>query len=112
VSEGLAITLLMLLQEKNPVGFRTVYEVPRELVEKNKDSLAPIRRAVHPGRAAALVRILRKDTKLAAMGRGTWLFHMLAYQFCSRGQLQEPFHKAVNRGRPFVRALSQAPPAL
>jgi len=107
-SEGLAnYCSLMMLQEKNPAGFRLVMEkYRRDLVEKNKDGSS----LNDAGPVTLGGRLLSSHFPQAydaiSYGRGTWLFHML------RSMLQEA---AENVGKkdpgggaveePFVRSL-------
>jgi hypothetical protein len=78
-SEGLAnYCALMMLQEKNPAGFRQIMEKYREdLVEKNKDGKVP----KDAGPVTMGVRLLSSrfpgGYEAISYGRGTWLFHML-----------------------------------
>ena len=78
-SEGLAsYCALMMLQEKNPNGFRLVMQKYKEdLVAKNKDGLAPM----EAGPVTLGTRLLSSHFPEAyeaiSYGRSTWLFHML-----------------------------------
>jgi len=107
-SEGLAnYSALMILQEKNPEGFRQVMEKYREdLMEKNKDG--NVRKDAGPVTLGS--RLLSSHFpggyEAISYGRGTWLFHML------RSMLQDGATEArrndVNQNReaePFVRSL-------
>jgi hypothetical protein len=107
LSEGLAnYCSLMLLQEKNPAGFRTVMEgYRRELVEKNKDGLAP----KDAGPVTLGARLLSSHSpegyEAISYGRGTWLFHMLRTMLRD-ATMQEQGHKAGSGSdEPFVRSL-------
>lgn len=104
-SEGLAqYCALMMLQEKNPAGFRLVMEkYRRDLLAKNKDGMSP----VDAGPVTLGVRLFSSKFPEGydeiLYGRSTWLFHML------RTMLQDA---AAQGGRqksdadePFVRAL-------
>jgi len=109
LSEGLAnYCALMMLQEKNPAGFREIMEkYRRDLVERNKDGAMP----KDAGPVTLGVRLLSshfpEGYEAISYGRGTWLFHML------RTMLQDgAFQDARIKGRkisgadePFVRSL-------
>jgi hypothetical protein len=109
LSEGLAnYSALMMLQEKNPAGFREIMErYRRELVEKDKSGSAP--KDAGPVTLGGRLQSSRSPGGYDAIsyGRSTWLFHML------RTMLQDA--AAVPSGRtgrsgngadePFVRAL-------
>jgi hypothetical protein len=108
LSEGLAnYCALMMLQEKDPAGFRVIMEKYRnELAEKNKnDTYAKDAGPVTLG-ARLLSSHFPEGYEAINYGRGTWLFHML------RSMLQDA---AVESGRkdasrrgaeePFVRSL-------
>jgi len=107
-SEGLAnYSALMILQEKNPAGFRQIMEKYRDaLMEKDKDG--NLRKDAGPVTLGS--RLLSSHFpggyEAISYGRGTWLFHML------RSMLQDgteevarndPRH-ALERD-PFVRSL-------
>jgi hypothetical protein len=78
-SEGLAnYCALMMLQERNPAGFRAVMEKYRtDLVEKNKDGMSP----AEAGPVTLGTRLLSSRSpdayEAVSYGRSTWLFHML-----------------------------------
>jgi len=78
-SEGLAnYCALMMLQEKDPGGFRQVMEKYRlDLVAKNKDGMSPM----EAGPVTLGVRLqssrFPEGYEAILYGRGTWLFHML-----------------------------------
>jgi hypothetical protein len=78
-TEGLAnYCALMMLQEKNPEGFRQVMDMyRRELMEKNKDGVAPM----DAGPVTLGTRLLSshfpRGYDAISYGRGAWLFHML-----------------------------------
>jgi hypothetical protein len=105
-SEGLAnYCALMMLQENNPEGFRQIMEMyRRELVEKNKDGLAPM----DAGPVTLGTRLLssRFPTGYEAIsyGRGTWLFHMLRTMLDDAAK-QEKKSGGAATDQPFVRAL-------
>ena len=106
-SEGLAnYCSLMMLQEKDPAGFRQVMErYRRDLLEKNKDGLL----MKDDGPVTLGSRLLSsrfpEGYEAISYGRGTWLFHMLRTML-QDGAAQE--HAGATRGgvdEPFVRAL-------
>jgi hypothetical protein len=107
-SEGLAnYCSLMMLQEKNPAGFRLVMEKYRQdLAAKNKDGDYP----KDAGPVTLGGRLLSSHFPEAyeeiSYGRGTWLFHML------RSMLQDAAVDTAKAGpahakaeEPFVRSL-------
>jgi aminopeptidase N len=109
LSEGLAnYCALMMLQEKDPAGFREIMEkYRRDLVEKNKDGASP----GEAGPVTLGTRLLSsrfpEGYEAITYGRGTWLFHML------RTMLKDAAVPGVGRKgqsaggpeEPFVRAL-------
>ena len=106
-SEGLAdYCALMMLQEKNPEGFRQVMDFYRQqLVDKNKDDAAPM----DAGPVTLGTRLLSSKFpggyEAISYGRGAWLFHMLRTML-KDGAEQEKGHKATGDvDEPFVRAL-------
>jgi hypothetical protein len=105
ISEGLAnYCALMMLQEKNPIGFRQVMEKYREdLVEKNKDGLAPM----EAGPVTLGTRLLSSNFPEAyeaiSYGRSTWLFHMLRTMMKDAAKPEK--QGTANIDEPFVRAL-------
>jgi hypothetical protein len=107
-SEGLAsYCSLMMLQEKNPAGFKLVMEKYRkELADKNKDGNFP----KDAGPVTLGNRLLSshfpEGYQAISYGRATWLFHML------RSMLQDAAEDAGRRDskrraveEPFVRSL-------
>jgi hypothetical protein len=109
LSEGLAnYCSLMMLQERNPAGFREVMERYRaDLVEKNMEGVSP--RDVGPVTLGA--RLLSSHSpggyEAISYGRGTWLFHMLRTML-QDASAQEAGNKSRRGGgtdEPFVRAL-------
>ena len=107
-SEGLAnYCALMMLQEKNPAGFREIMEDYRhELVEKNKDGLSPM----DAGPVTLGSRLLSSRSPLGYeainYGRGAWLFHMLRTMLKDGTRESAPGAQAAAGGQePFVRAL-------
>jgi aminopeptidase N len=106
-SEGLAnYCSLMMLQEKDPAGFRQVMEKYRQdLIEKNKDGLSP----QDAGPVTLGVRLLSSrfpgGYEAILYGRGTWLFHMLRTMM-KDAAVQEGGRKGQSGAEePFVRAL-------
>ncbi len=104
-SEGLAnYSALMMLQEKNPAGFREIMETYRkDLVQANKTGVAPM----DAGPVTLGTRLLSsrfpEGYEAISYGRGTWLFHML------RTMLKDAATQEGKSGsgsdEPFVRAL-------
>jgi hypothetical protein len=112
-SEGLAnYCALMMLQEKDPAGFRRVMEeYRRALIEKNKDGTSPM----EAGPVTLGTRLLSSrfpgGYEAILYGRGTWLFHMLrtmmkdaalperGHQGQSSDREEEPFMQALRRIR-------------
>ena len=78
-SEALAnYCALMMVQEKNPEGFRQVMDMyRRQLLEKNSDGVAPM----DAGPVTLGTRLLSSrfpgGYETISYGRGAWLFHML-----------------------------------
>jgi len=112
-SEGLAnYCALMMLQEKDPAGFRQVMDKYRQdLIEKNKDGRSPM----EAGPVTLGTRLLSSrfpgGYEAILYGRGTWLFHMLRTMMKDavpqerggKGQStdreEEPFMRALRRVR-------------
>jgi len=109
-SEGLAnYCALMMLQEKDPSGFRLVMEkYRRDLVTKNKDGMSPM----DAGPVTLGVRLLSsrfpEGYEAILYGRGTWLFHMLRTMLKDTqegrkgqgiGSTDEPFIRALRKMR-------------
>jgi len=105
-SEGLAnYCALMMLQEKNPAGFREVMETyKRDLVEKNKSGLSPM----DAGPVTLGTRLLSSGSpegyEAISYGRGTWLFHMLRMML-KDAAAQQGVRSAGSADEPFVKAL-------
>jgi hypothetical protein len=78
-SEGLAnYSALMILQEKNPAGFRQVMEKYREdLLAKDKDGNLPKDAGPVTLGSRLLSSHFPEGYEAISYGRGTWLFHML-----------------------------------
>ena len=107
-SEGLAnYCALMMLQEKNPVGFRQIMEVyRRDLVKKNKDGMSA--RDAGPVTLGPRLQSSRFPEGYEAIlyGRGTWLFHMLRTMLRDAALQEGGRNGPVNSAdEPFVRAL-------
>ena len=108
-SEGLAnYCALMMLQEKNPQGFREIMEqYRRDLVEKNKDGA--VRKDAGP--VTLGVRLLSsrfpEGYEAISYGRATWLFHMLRTMLQDAAPKDAGAKSRSNRSadEPFVRAL-------
>ena len=108
-SEGLAsYCALMMLQEKDPEGFRQIMDkYRRDLAAKNEDGMSPM----EAGPVTLGVRLLSSrfpgGYEEILYGRGTWLFHMLRTMLKDAAP-QEEGRKAQNNSgaeEPFVRAL-------
>ena len=103
-SEGLAnYCSLMILQERNPEGFRQILEEYRQgLVEKGKDGKLP----KDAGPVTLGSRLLSSQFPAAyeaiTYGRGTWLFHMLHMMLLDAAR-KDPGHSAGED--PFVHSL-------
>lgn len=119
ISEGLAnYSALMMLQERDPAGFREIMErYRRELLDKDKSGSAP--KDAGPVTLGGRLESSRSPGGYDAIsyGRSTWLFHMLRTML-QDGALQEArsqrgaASRSVEPGRsgngeeePFVRAL-------
>ncbi|MGC2446941.1 MAG: M1 family aminopeptidase, partial [Candidatus Sulfotelmatobacter sp.] len=108
-SEGLAnYCALMMLQEKDPAGFRQIMEAyRRDLVEKNKDGMTPM----DAGPVTLGTRLLSSrfpgGYEAISYGRGTWLFYMLRTMLNDAEHLQskKASGNPVPVEEPFVRAL-------
>jgi hypothetical protein len=107
-SEGLAnYCALMMLQEKDPAGFRLVMEKYRkDLTDKNKDGNYP--KDAGPVTLGSRLFSSHSPEGYEAInyGRGTWLFHMLRSMLqdgAVEAAKKDPSHKVVEE--PFVRSL-------
>jgi hypothetical protein len=97
----------MILQEKNPAGFRQIMEKYREdLLDKNKDGNFPKDAGPVTLGSRLLSSHFPEGYEAISYGRGTWLFHML------RSMLQDAAVEVGQKGSsgeasedPFVRAL-------
>jgi aminopeptidase N len=105
-SEGLAnYCALMMLQEKNPVGFRAVMDrYRRDLVAQNKDGSAP----KDAGPVTLGLRLLSsrfpEGYEAISYGRATWLFHMLRTMLKDAAK-EDGRKNQSGVDEPFVRAL-------
>ena len=106
-SEGLAnYCALMMVQEKDPAGFRQVLEKYRQdLLEKNKDGMSP----VEAGPVTLGTRLLSsrfpEGYEAITYGRGTWLFHMLRTMLKDATPQQGALKNQNGAEEPFVKAL-------
>ena len=114
ISEGLAnYCSLMMLEEKNPAGFRQVMDqYRRDLVEKkNKDGMLTDGRygPGDSGVAAALVAVTRRGYEAIIYGRGTWLFPHVAgdVERCCVARGTQGEEGGGSAEDPFVRALQK-----
>ena len=104
-SEGLAnYCALMMLQEKNPTGFREIMDRYRkDLATQNKDGVAP----KEAGPVTLGVRLLSSHFpdgyEAISYGRSTWLFHMLRTML--KDAAKEDGRSPSGAEEPFVRAL-------
>jgi Peptidase family M1 domain len=112
-SEGLAnYCSLMMLQEKNPAGFRLIMEkyrqdlTDKDLNDRNTDGNAP----KDAGPVTLGTRLLSshfpEGYEAISYGRGTWLFHMLRSMLqdaAEDAERKEPGRRVVEE--PFVRSL-------
>ncbi len=107
-SEGLAnYCALMMLQERDPAGFRQVMERYRQdLITKNKDGLSPMEAGPVTLGTRLLSSRFPEGYEAILYGRGTWLFHMLRTMM-KDAAIQDAAHKPPGTGadEPFVRAL-------
>ena len=105
ISEGLAhYCALMILEEKNPRGFREVmYRYRRDLLEKNQDGMSPAEVGPVTLGTRLLSSRLPEGYEAITYGRGTWLFHMLRTML--KDAAAESAHKGHESDEPFVAAL-------
>jgi hypothetical protein len=108
-SEGLAnYSALMMLQEKNPAGFRDIMNKYRlDLITKNKDGMS----AEDVGPVTLGTRLLSsrfpEGYEAISYGRGTWLFHMLRTML-KDAEVEKEGRKTAAAGtadEPFIRDL-------
>ena len=111
LSEGLAnYCALMMLQEKNPAGFRQVMDAYRSgLIEKNKDGMAPREAGPVTLGTRLLSSKFPQGYEAISYGRGTWLFHMLRMMMKDAAAQAGSRNGAGPAGadEPFLRALRQ-----
>jgi hypothetical protein len=104
-SEGLAnYCSLMMLQERDPTGFRLVMERYRQdLVTENKDGMAP--KDAGPVTLGGRLESSQfpEGYEAVSYGRSTWLFHMLRTMM--KDAETSEGHKSAGADEPFVRAL-------
>jgi hypothetical protein len=106
-SEGLAsYCALMMLQEKNPAGFREVMEKYRQdLLEKNKDGRMPGEAGPVTLGSRLFSSRFPEGYEAISYGRGTWLFHMLRTMLRDASALEAGKGRSGDSEEPFVRAL-------
>jgi len=106
-SEGLAnYCALMMLQERNPAGFRQVMEkYQKDLADKNKDGNSPKDAGPVTLGSRLLSSHFPEGYEAISYGRGTWLFHMLRSMLEDAEEVRrkEPHRRVVEE--PFVRSL-------
>ncbi len=106
-SEGLAnYCAMMLLQEKNPIGFHQIMEKYRnDLTVKNKDGMTPM----DAGPVTLGTRLLSSRSpegyEAISYGRGMWLFHMLRTMLKDAEEKKSKTPGRSSADEPFVRAL-------
>lgn len=106
-SEGLAnYCALMMVQEKDPAGFRQVMEKYRnDLLVKNQDGMT----RMDAGPVTLGTRLLSsrfpEGYEAISYGRGTWLFHMLRSMLKDGEEKKAKSPGRGNFDEPFVRAL-------
>ncbi len=108
-SEGLAnYCALMMLQEKNPAGFRDVMDkYRRDLTATNKDGVSPMEAGPVTLGGRLLSSRFPGGYEAILYGRGTWLFHMLRTMM-KDAAIQESGGKGHSgTDEPFVRALKK-----
>jgi hypothetical protein len=109
LSEGLAnYCSLMMVQEKNPAGFRAIMERYRvDLIRKNRDGVSPKDAGPVTLGGRLLSSRFPEGYEAISYGRGTWLFHMLRtmLQDGATPQARRRGQGGVGMDEPFVRAL-------
>ena len=106
-SEGLAqYCTLMMLQERNPSGFRAIMDgYRRELVNKGTEDISPR----DAGPVTLGTRLVSSKSPqsydVVTYGRGTWLFHMLRTMLADAERKPGKAQPGGNSEEPFVRAL-------
>src|ERR1022692_1102502 len=105
-SEGLAnYSALMMLQEKNPAGFRLIMEKYRkELADKNKAGNFPKDAGPVTLGSRLLSSHFPEGYEAISYGRGTWLFHMLRSMLQDAAEVDRR-HPSRDPDEPFVRSL-------
>jgi hypothetical protein len=110
-SEGLAnYSALMMVEEKNPAGFRQIMEkYRRDLTTKNKEGNFPKDAGPVTLGSRLLSSQYPESYEAISYGRGTWLFHMLRSMMLDavesgrrdsiRGSAEEPFVVALRKVR-------------
>jgi Peptidase family M1 domain len=103
-SEGLAnYCALMILQEKNPVGFRQVMDKYRhDLLQKDKNGNLPKDAGPVTLGSRLYSSHFPEGYEAISYGRGTWLFHMLRTMLQDAAR-KDPSYSAAEE--PFVRSL-------
>ncbi len=108
-SEGLAnYCALMILQEKNPAGFRQVMEKYRhDLLEKDKDGNLPKDAGPVTLGSRLLSSHFPEGYEAISYGRGTWLFHMLRTMLrdAAAGVVRKNPSYGAGKEDPFVQSL-------
>jgi hypothetical protein len=107
-SEGLAnYCSLMMLQEKNPTGFREIMEKYRQdLADEDRNGNFPKDAGPVTLGSRLLSSHFPEGYEAISYGRGTWLFHMLRSMLqdaAAESGSKDPSRKAVEE--PFVRSL-------
>jgi len=106
-SEGLAnYSAMMILQEKNPAGFREVMKKYRDdLLVKDKNGMSPL----DAGPVTLGTRLLSsrfpEGYEEISYGRGTWLFHMLRSMMKDAEEKTAKGRAGDSAEEPYVRAL-------
>jgi len=105
-SEGLAnYCALMMVQEKSPENFREIMEhYRRDLVQKNKDGMAPKDAGPVTLGARLLSSRFPEGYEAISYGRATWLFHMLRTML-KDGAVQAAGGKGTSAEEPFIHSL-------
>lgn len=108
-SEALATYCsLLLLQERNPAGFRDVMDHYRsDLMQKNKDGISPM----DAGPVTLGTRLLSSQFpdgyEAISYGRGAWLFHMLRTMLKDGAEQDGQKFENDSPDEPFMRALKR-----
>jgi len=106
-SEGLAnYCAMMILQEKDPSGFRQVMErYRRDLIERDRDGSSPMDSGPVTLGARLLSSRFPGGYETIFYGRGTWLFHMLRTMMKDAASQESGRKGSSSADEPFVRAL-------